>query len=165
MVPDRFVCESALDEVARRLRVLGFDVRTHRGARLEDLLADARRDDATVLTTSHRHPRRWRDVRVCVVPTTDVAAAVRTVADAFTPASDPFMRCSLCNTALAWRLAFEARGEVPGRVLRTSSHFTYCPGCGKWYWEGSHVRRLRDWLSATLGRPVPGPIPPSGPPG
>ena len=33
----------------------------------------------------------------------------------------------------------------------------YCPGCGKWYWEGSHVARLRAWLERALGRAIAGP--------
>jgi uncharacterized protein with PIN domain len=45
----------------------------------------------------------------------------------------------------------EARGEVPGRVLRMAAPLRFCPNCGKWYWEGSHVARLREWLARTLG--------------
>lgn len=158
VAPDRFVCEAALDELARRLRFLGFDVHTHRGARLEDLLADAERSGRIVLTTSRRHPRRWRDVRVLVVDPRDPAQGVRAVAAAYEPASRPFERCPRCNTALAARTAVEARGEVPPRVTRSGRPLKHCPGCGQWYWEGSHVARIRDWLEAALGRPIgPGP--------
>jgi len=85
---------------------------------------------------------------------------VRAIASEAEPAGAPFSRCTECNVALQRRHPFEARGEVPGRVLRHARSLTYCPGCGKWYWEGSHVARLRDWLEAALGRPVPGPEPP-----
>ncbi len=159
MAPDRFVCESALDEIARRLRFLGYDVATLRGARLEDLFEEARRDGRIVLTTSPRRPRGGGDVRTVVVRTDDAAAAVRAVATGFTAASAPFMRCPRCNSALMRRTSFEAQGEVPGRVLRRQPWFTYCPGCGKWYWDGTHVGRIRAWLEGALGRPLP-----AGPP-
>jgi uncharacterized protein with PIN domain len=57
----------------------------------------------------------------------------------------------------------EASGEVPGRVLRSVRAFTYCPHCGKWYWEGSHVARIRAWLERVLGRSLATPesTPPS----
>ncbi len=157
MPPARFVTAASLDFVARRLRFLGYDVVTHPGARLEELFEAAEREGRTVLTTSGRHPRRWAQVPALRVPGADAAAAVRAVADAHEPAGAPFSRCPRCNQALHRRTSFEAIGEVPGRVTRAGGPLTWCPSCGQWYWEGSHVSRIRAWLEAALGRPVPGP--------
>jgi uncharacterized protein with PIN domain len=107
-----------------------------------------------VLTTSARHPKRFADVTVLVMPRGDAAAALRAIATAYAPATEPFSRCPACNVALERRHPFEARGEVPGRVLRAGSTLTYCPNCGKWFWAGSHVGRIRAWLEAALGRPL-----------
>ena len=57
MAPARFVTDSSLDELARRLRFLGYDIVTLAGARLEELFVAGRRDGRTVLTLSARHPR------------------------------------------------------------------------------------------------------------
>jgi hypothetical protein len=48
----------------------------------------------------------------------------------------------------------EARPAIPKRVLRRVRIALYCPVCGKWYWRGSHVDRMCEWLSATLDRPI-----------
>ena len=125
-----------------------------RGARLEELFEAARREQRTVLTSSARHPRRYAEVPAIVIARGDPAAALRAIAAAHGPAGPPFSRCPVCNAALRRRHPMEASGEVPGRVLRTSRWFSDCPGCGKWYWEGSHVARLRDWLERALGRPL-----------
>ena len=154
MSASRFITDTSLDYLARRLRFLGYDVVTAPGARLEELFEAARRDDRTVLTLSARHPRRFADVGALTVPREDPAAALRGIAQAFEPAGPPFSRCAVCNTALERRHAFEARGEVPGRVTREASHLHYCPTCGKWYWVGSHVDRVREWLAGALGRPM-----------
>jgi uncharacterized protein with PIN domain len=152
-MPARFVTDASLDYVARRLRFLGYDVVTVRGARLEELYELGRRDERIVLTTSARHPKRFADVAGFAMPR-DAAAAVRAIANAHEPATEPFSRCPACNVALERRHPFEARGEVPGRVLRAGGALTYCPSCGKWYWGGSHVSRIRAWLEAALGRPL-----------
>lgn len=154
MPPARFVTAASLDYVARRLRFLGYDVVTHPGARLEELFEAAAREGRIVLTTSARHPRRWSAVGAVRVPGGDPAEAVRAIAGAYEPAGPPFSRCSRCNQPLQRRTSFEAVGEVPGRVTRQGGPLTWCPSCGQWYWEGSHVARLREWLEAALGRPL-----------
>lgn len=150
----RFITDSSLESLARRLRFLGHDVVTLPGARLEDVLAAARREGRTVLTLSPRRPRRWADVPVLTLARDDEAGAVRALTGRHPPADPPFSRCGACNTRLERRLAIEARGEVPGRVLRTAAELRYCPGCGRWYWEGTHVRAIREWLERALGRPL-----------
>jgi uncharacterized protein len=152
--PARFLTDSSLESLARRLRFLGYDVITLAGARLEELLAAAQREGRTVLTLSARRPRRWADVPAITVGRGDEAGAVRRLAAAFEPAGPPFSRCGECGSALERRHAFEARGEIPGRVLRSASPLHYCPVCGKWYWEGTHVARVREWLEQALGRPL-----------
>lgn len=160
MAPARFVTDTSLEFVAHRLVFLGHDVLTLRGARLEDLFEAGRREGRTVLTLSARHPRAFADVPAVVVTRGDAAAAVRAIASAHAPAGAPFSRCAPCNQALMTRHPIEARGEVPGRVLRGAAALSYCPTCGKWYWEGSHTARLREWLERALGRGI-GPGPPT----
>ncbi len=149
-----FVTETSLDFLARRLRFLGFNVVTLRGARLEDLYEAGRREGRTVLTPSLRHPRRFADVPALAVPREQPEVALRMVVAAGEPAGPPFSRCPLCNTALQTRHPAEARGEVPGEVVRAARPLRHCPGCGKWYWEGSHTARVREWLERALGRPL-----------
>jgi len=148
----RFITDSSLGSLARWLRFLGHDVVTLPGARLEDVLAAARRDDRTVLTLSRRRPRRWAAVSVITVER-DVIAALRALAERHAPPEPPLGRCGVCNTRLEPRLHVEARGEVPSRVLRAGRALRYCPGCGKWYWEGTHARAIRDGLAQALGHP------------
>jgi len=150
--PARFVTDSSLEGLARLLRFLGYDVVTLRSALFEEVLEAARREGRTVLTLSRRHPRRWAVVPVIPLPRGDEAAALRIVTAAHEPAGAPFSRCVECNTALQRRHAFEAAGEVPGSVLRAAPSLDYCPTCGKWYWAGSHVDRVRERLEAALGR-------------
>lgn len=146
--------DASLAQLARRLRFLGYDVDLLPGARLEELLEAARADARIVLTTSARHPRRYADVEVRTLPRESPRELLRAIAASAVPAGPPFSRCPQCNVALQRRHPLEARGEVPGRVLRSVRALTYCPSCGKWYWEGSHVARLRAWLEETLGRPL-----------
>ena len=155
MTPARFVTDASLAFLAHRLAFLGYDVAVIRGARLEELFEAGRRDGRIVLTLSDRHPRKFADVATIVVPRGDVTGPLRAIAGAHVPAGAPFSRCAGCNAALHTRHPMEARGEVPGRVLRNAKTLHYCPVCGKWYWDGTHIARLRVWLERALGRALP----------
>lgn len=155
MQPDRLVTDASLAHVARRLRLLGYDIDVHRGARLEELIEVALAEDRVVLTRSARRAPKHPGLRIVTLSGV-LAEDVKYVADTFTAASAPLRRCTTCNTPLQSRSAFEARGEVPGRVTRAGGPFTFCPGCGRWYWIGSHVRRIREWTTARLGRQLEG---------
>lgn len=154
MASRSFLTDDSLALVARRLRALGFDVQLVRGARLEELFAAARDSGRIVLTLSDRRPSRRAGVEVVTLPRGDARAAVRMLAASFEPSGPPFGRCLECNHPLQRRFAAEARGEVPAGVARSAETLRFCPECGRWYWEGSHTARLREWLEAALGRPL-----------
>jgi len=152
--PTRFATDASLDQLARRLRFLGYDVVSHRGARLEELFAAAGADGRTVLTLSARRPPRYAAVHVVRVVRGDEEGALRGIASEHTPSGAPWSRCPACNTPLQRRSAFEAHGELPARVARAGWPLHWCPGCGRWYWPGSHVARLNAWFERVLGRPI-----------
>jgi len=154
MPADRLITDTSLDYVARRLRFLGYDVVTVRGVRLEALLEAGRREGRVVLTLSRRHPRRFADVRVQRVPRGDPAAAVRQVASAYAPATAPFSRCPRCNLELESREASAAGKDGPAENARQGQSLHFCATCRHWFWFGSHVDRIRQWLGNALGRPL-----------
>jgi uncharacterized protein len=154
VAPARFVTDSSLAFLARRLRFLGYDVQVVPGARLEELFQVGGAEGRVVLTTSARHPRRFSGVPMRTLPREDPRGLLRELVAEAEPAGPPFSRCPACNVALERRHPLEARGEVPGRILRNAKTLTHCPSCGKWYWDGSHVARLRAWLEDALGRPL-----------
>jgi len=149
--PTRFATDASLDQLARRLRFLGYDVVTHRGARLAELFAAARAEGRTVLTLSARLPRGLADVPVVRVPRADEAGALRAVVAAHAAAGPRWSRCPACNVALHARSAFEATGEIPARIVRSGWPLAWCPSCGRWYWPGSHVARMNAWFDRVLG--------------
>src|SRR5262252_3830459 len=158
MEPTQFVTDASLDQLARRLRFLGYDVVTHRGARLEELFTVAAAALRTKLTLSARRPRAG-GAPVLQVPRDDAAAAVRELAARHAPSGPRWSRCPACNTALQVRSSFEAIGEVPAWITRSGRPLTWCPSCGRWFWPGSHVARMDEWFERVLapGTPRAGP--------
>lgn len=58
----------------------------------------------------------------------------------------PFSRCLKCNRELVSISKEEAEGKVPEYVFSRMERFSRCPGCGKIYWEGTHIRNMMETL-------------------
>ncbi|MFZ5867847.1 MAG: Mut7-C RNAse domain-containing protein [Thermodesulfobacteriota bacterium] len=64
-----------------------------------------------------------------------------------------FTRCLLCNLPVREIPKEKASSKVPPVVFQNTETFHQCPGCGRIYWEGSHVERTRrrvDQLMASV---------------
>ena len=63
------------------------------------------------------------------------------------PGFRPFTRCMECNAPLAAVDKAEVLAQLPPSVRERQQHFRRCTGCGRVFWEGSHWRRMRSFLS------------------
>lgn len=69
-------------------------------------------------------------------------------------------RCAACNGLLAGKKPSEVSGVVPEAVLARHGSFYQCTSCGKVYWDGSHLQRLRA-LAEKLERNLAGGMAPT----
>lgn len=150
----RFVADSMLGGLARWLRILGYDVAYEAtvddGALARRSVEEGRR----LLTRDRRLPEEWRIEGVVVVEADDPVDQVREVVarlDLDPDESRAFTRCPVCNEELETAEIDEVRERVPDGVLRRHDEFRRCVGCGKVYWRGGHVRRMRRRLRDLLG--------------
>ena len=156
MEEGRFVTDTSLAAFARRLRVLGYDVRVVPDAPLERVCADAAADGRIVLTLSRRVPRRCATVPRRVVVRGLEDDALRAIVAERIPGSPPFGRCTHCNAVLGPPGGLESLAAAPVPPPAEVRVTGQCPSCRRCYWHGSHVDRLRARLRAVLGR-EPGP--------
>jgi len=150
----RFVLDQHLGRLAAYLRLLGLDS-VHRAVFPDDdLVRVALAEDRVLLTRDRRLLMRRALVHGGFVHATDPFEQVPEVLRRFpAPASmAPFTRCMACNALLR----AVAREAVEDRLLPDTRQyyrdFRECTGCGRVFWDGSHVRRMRAWVDAWLSR-------------
>jgi uncharacterized protein with PIN domain len=148
----RFVADAMLGRLARWLRVLGYDT-SHDTVLDDPELVRRANDEARVLLTRDR--RLLRDLRPQQSleirhddPLQQLQSVVQSLA--LQPPAELFTRCLLCNTVLDLLPAAEAGRLVPPEVRELAGSVRRCPTCGRLYWDGSHVRRMRNALDAAL---------------
>ena len=57
----------------------------------------------------------------------------------------PLTRCTECNELLTSIKKEDARDCVPTYVYESNSNFLQCIQCGRIYWPGTHVKRMKTW--------------------
>ena len=149
----KFVLDVHLGRLAGYLRMLGFDVLYNNCARDPELVrisADLHRilltRDRGLLKHSavtHGYWLRETGSRRQVAEVVRRFELGRRIA--------PFTRCMVCNAPLRLAAKADVLGRVPPRVARWCDQFQECAGCGRVYWEGSHWRRMREWIAELSG--------------
>jgi uncharacterized protein with PIN domain len=139
----KFIADAMLGSLAKRLRLLGFDVLYDHTLADSEILRHALEQGRVILTRDTGLAARPLARNHVLIKSDHVDDQVQQVLDAFSLfAAGHLTRCSVCNQQLIPLDRDMARDRVPEHVLRTVATFFECRGCGRVYWEGSHVRNM-----------------------
>lgn len=150
----RFAADAMLGRLARWLRVLGYDT-SYDMTLADPVLVRQAGEEGRILLTRDRHLlKELRPARAHEVRQDDPLLQLKDLVDTLelAPPSALFTRCLLCNAVLRVLDDAEARPLLPADVQDVPGPVRQCPACGRLYWDGSHVRRMR----AALERVLPG---------
>jgi uncharacterized protein with PIN domain len=151
----QFVLDVHLGKLAGYLRMLGFDTLYANNADDHELVRISR-DQRRILLTRDRGLLKHSDVSHGYwVRATNSRHQLEEVIRRFDLSGSlrPFSRCMVCNQALQPAVRAQVQDRVPPRALEQCSHFMHCPGCGRVYWEGTHYRRMRQWIDELSAAP------------
>jgi uncharacterized protein len=148
--PARFWCDAGLGGLARWLRAAGYEAFWRPDISDDELLQEAQRAGATILTTDSMLMER-RILRDRLIPALWLAPALGIpgqLAQVFREfgltAGPP--RCMSCGGELQ-RADKEALQErIPPRTYRWLNEFFVCRQCGKLLWHGSHWLKIQEQL-------------------
>ena len=136
-----------LGKLARSLRMLGYDV-------VWDGEGQPRRDAGRVLLTRDRRLARDTPGAIYVEAQYPFHQARQVIRALGLHGEQAFTRCVEDNAPLRSARFEEVEGSLPERVDPRGPLFR-CDACGRTYWAGSHVERMRATILALLDAPVP----------
>jgi uncharacterized protein with PIN domain len=145
----RFICDEMLGRLARWLRAAGYDAEdVSPGASDREVIARAVADDRLVLTRDRKFLEfRGAATKVFLVVSGDVEVQAREIAAALGIdwLRAPFSRC-LVDNGLLLPAPKDDLQRLPEGRLDIADPIMTCPACGRLYWSGGHVRRMRSKL-------------------
>jgi len=153
----RFVLDVHLRKLAKRLRLLGFDV-DYSKDRDDAELASVSQNESRILLTRDRQLLMHRIVdRGLYVRNTDPEKQINEILDRLDlrKSCTPFSRCIECNGEI-YKLDIENLKpeiilSIPKGVLECCNEFFACSLCKRIYWKGSHYDRLVEIINKILG--------------
>jgi len=146
-LPLRLLADGMLGRLARWLRILGYDTVYASDTDDTELLRIARAQDRILLTADHGLARR-RGARILLIEAQDLEGQLRQVRTALgPPPGDELSRCVVCNGRLVQVDKSMLADRLPPYVLTTQKEFRRCPDCGRIFWSGTHVEKMRALLN------------------
>ncbi len=145
----RFVADAHLGALARRLRMAGFDTLFRNDFADREIAALAAAEERIVLTRDRGLLQHKAISHACYIHATapDAQFGELVARLGLQPGFRPFTRCMECNAPLAAVDKAEVIALLPPSVRERQQHFRRCTGCRRVFWEGSHWRRMRSFLS------------------
>jgi len=149
-----FAADAMLGRLARWLRVLGYDTLYNPHIPIHELVKIAQREKRLLLTRNRGAAQEFPD-QTLFIPEQRPKDQLRFLIQRFQLDTRGyiFSRCVLCNVMVQRIPREEAAPHVPGPILESQSVFYRCPVCSKVYWEGSHLKRVRQWIDAVERQP------------
>ena len=158
----RFVCDAGLGGLARWLRAAGYEARWRAGIDDDELVSDAQRTSAILLTTDSilMERRLLRDGVVPALWLPPILYIPEQLALVFREFNlkrgEP--RCMSCGGELRQMDKESLRDRIPPRTYRWLEQYFVCGRCDRLFWRGSHWEKINRQLEAAAsGAPGQGP--------
>ncbi len=147
----RFIVDSMLGNVARWLRMLGYDTLYNRAYKDWKILYLAEKENRIIITRDRglHHRAVNRGLRSLYLYMDDTAErlayiAYRTGIRLYIDLDKS--RCPVCNGELKKVNKEAVKGRVPKKVYELHYDFWECTRCGKIYWVGGHWKGIEETL-------------------
>ena len=155
-----FLADAMLGNIARKLRIFGFDTIYLAQAHDDEILKMGIEQDRVILTADKELFKRIVKVGARGVLVSGGASEFEDLIHILTKSGITSVgmngigsRCSVCNGRLEERTSDQVKNDggnndytvvdVPDKVISYHDQFFQCTACGKIYWEGGHLKRIR----------------------
>jgi uncharacterized protein with PIN domain len=148
-----FLIDQMLGELARWLRLLGYDTHYDKGLTDDELISRSKTENRILLTSDLELFRKAikQGAHSLLIKPGNLASRLAVVAKKYglelrlDPANS---RCPICNGKIREHTDMnELRKKVPTRVLNANKEFWVCTVCGKTYWIGGHWKNITKTIS------------------
>jgi len=144
-----FLVDAMLGNIAKKLRLLGFDTEYSSNILDEDLILRAKNENRILITKDEMLIQLSKKQNLIVIPITEEKEVNQLIQIFEGLGISKFMingenaRCTICNGDLKPINKHDIQNQIPTGILEKITQFWICQRCNKVYWEGSHIDNLQ----------------------
>jgi len=148
----KFFVNSMLGNLARKLRLFGYDTRYSSDIDDIQLIKEARDEQRIVLTKDTELAKRAKKLMVQVILISredELEQIIQLKKEMNLPKfiiDVKNTRCTDCNGSLNETPKDKVKDLVPKRVFDFNERFWICESCKKIYWQGSHITNMQKFV-------------------
>ncbi len=153
-----FLVDAMLGNIAKKLRLFGFDSEYSSSISDEDLIQRAKKENRILITKDIFVSEMTQKQKISVIQITkheemeQLVQIFKNLKISELTVNGNNARCTECNEKLIIINKDLVLNQVPEGILEKIDDFCKCPQCNKIYWEGTHIERLQRFADELNGK-------------
>ena len=146
-----FLVDAMLGNIAKKLRLFGFDSEYFSDIDDSKLIEKAKNENRTIISRDRLLIDRAKKNEISSIYITkekefdQFLEILETTHLQLDEISGNTARCPKCNSSTSQIEKLKIRNKIPEGVLEYNDKFWKCEGCDQIYWEGTHIKNLQEF--------------------
>mgnify|MGYP000409786310 CR=1 FL=1 len=147
-----FFVDAMLGNIAKKLRLLGFDSKYYFDIDDFELLEKSKNENRVIISKDQNLIKRANKMGISsiYISKEDEIEQLQEILQKtnleFTEILGDIARCPKCNSTTSQIKKSEIINEIRERILEYHDKFWRCDGCNQIYWEGTHIKNLQEFI-------------------
>src|SRR3989344_8131728 len=147
-----FFVDAMLGNIARKLRLLGYDSQYFSDIYDEKLIDNARKEKRIIISKDEELIKKARKLGMRSVHITkedeveQFLEIINIINLKRIQINGDTARCSKCNSLTELVDKEVIKEKIPQGVLKSNDKFWRCKCCNQVYWEGTHIKNLQEFV-------------------
>ncbi|HSA98114.1 MAG TPA: Mut7-C RNAse domain-containing protein [Candidatus Nitrosotenuis sp.] len=148
----KFLADAMLGNIARKLRLFGFDCKYYATINDDQLLSIAKNENRILVTRDHKITNICKKQNITVIDLFDtdemnqIIEICRKINLKRCEIDMKNTRCTVCNGIIQPVEKEKIVDRIPAKVAQNVQQFWLCDSCDHVYWEGTHIRNMQKFI-------------------
>jgi uncharacterized protein with PIN domain len=148
-----FLVDGMLGNVAKKLLLLGYDTEYFSDMNDLKLIQKAKNEDRIIISKDLQLIANAKKSAIQTIQITkedeieQFSEILSTIHLELNDISGDTARCAKCNSNTSQISKSRISNKIPSKVLEFNEKFWECDNCKQIYWEGTHIKKLQDFLN------------------
>ena len=148
----RFFIDAMLGNIAKKLRLFGYDSKYFSDIDDDELIKIAKEENRIIVSRDENLAYKAQKLGINTIFITknkeleQFSEILKHIELDIFQISGDTARCPKCNSITESIDKSSIKNKVPKRVYDANERFWNCKNCGKYYWEGTHIKNLKEFV-------------------